>query len=90
MTLGGPDLIRWGLEEKSFLWLLAEGEVRDLKHEKDSTCHYWLEDGAAMWLGTGGLLISESRPWLTANKDTETSVLQSQGTGFYQQKWAGK
>lgn len=47
MILGGPDLFRGALSEQSFLWFVAEGKVGDLKHEKDSICHHWLDDGGS-------------------------------------------
>ena len=44
---GGPDLINYisPLKVKSFLQLGTEEKLIDLKQEKDSACHYRLEDG---------------------------------------------
>lgn len=46
MILGGPDLFRGAFSEQSFLWFVAEGKVGDLRHEKDSMCHHWLDGGS--------------------------------------------
>lgn len=42
----------------------------------------------ATWQGIQGHLGSESGPWMTIGKETETSVLQLQETKFCQQELA--
>lgn len=42
--LGGPNLITYELKIETSLQLVAEGEVRDMKHKKDLRCHWWVKD----------------------------------------------
>lgn len=82
------------LSPKSRGFSVAEEEVGDLKHEKDLLCVYWFEDGGSYRALPAGkeweLFLLLSGPQLAVNKEMETSVLQSQGTGFHQQEWAQK
>lgn len=68
------------LLKSSFLWLVIEEEVRDLKHKEISTGHCWLE-------GAGHVARTvRSREELSATKKRATSVLQLQRTEFFQEQ----
>lgn len=65
---------------------------RDSKHERDLICHYWL------WSWKNRAPAQEygwphkcgKDPQLTVSQETETLILQPQGTEFCQQlEWAG-
>lgn len=76
------------LEEENFLWLEEKGSERESKHEESLTYYGWVEDGG-MGIGStydkefGYFLEAESSPWATANKKTETSLLQHHGSEFW-------
>lgn len=59
-----------------FLWLGSGGEVRDLKHEKNSPCHWGKLQGKECQCHLG----AEGGPQLTVSKKPETLVLQPLGT----------
>ena len=63
-------------------WMLKKKLVS--KHEKDLTWHWWLEgvEGSTPVKECGQPLAAESSIWLTAQKETVTSVLQPLGTNF--------
>ena len=73
------------------IWVQKRKSVS--KHEKDLTHHWWLEDveGIAQVKECGQPLAAESSPWLTAQKEMGTSILQPLGTNFcYQLGWYEK
>lgn len=66
---------------ESFLQLVEE-KASDMKHWKDLMYHFWLENEGATWQP----LEAVSSPELIAQKETRTSVLETQGTESCQHK----
>lgn len=79
------------LKADHFLQLMAQGEVRERWSTKDLIYHCWLADRGTTWGERQVPSRNERWPWLTARKNTRTSVLQPQGTWFCQQpEWTWK
>lgn len=84
---GGRNWIKWALKAENFFWWRQRGQrrpQRDSRQEKDSSCYCCLWDRVQC---KNQREVAKSWAWLpslAASKEVGTSVLQLQGTDFYQ------